>query len=248
MATFNGGDGSQTISGTAGNDIIYGHSAADLNPNSGRITATRIATGLANPVFAGATTADPNGLYALEKDLGRITRIDLVSGAKTTFLDIPNTDFGGGGERGLLGLAFHPDYATNGRFFVFINAPNGDLTVKEYHRSAGNPNLADAAPVQTIITIPHPNFGNHNGGSLAFGPDGMLYISTGDGGSGGDPSNNAQTRTFCSEKFSASTSTPTIFRVTLRRTITSPLATPLLVSAWRVPMRFSTMVCAIPGE
>ena len=189
MARLNGGDGSQTIRGTAADDIIFGHSAADAGPASGLITATKIATGLASPVFAGSTAADPNGLYVLEKDEGRITRVDLATGAKSTFLDIPNGEFAGGDERGLLGLAFHPDYANNGRFFVFVNAPNGDLTVKEYHHGAGAPEL-----VKTIITIPHSAYGNHNGGSLAFGPDGHLYISTGDGGGGNDPGNNAQNK------------------------------------------------------
>ena len=91
----------------------------------------------------------------------------------------------------MLGLAFHPDYATNGRFFLFLTKPSGDIEVREYERS-GNPAAANPSVVQSIITIPHSEFGNHNGGSLVFGPDGNLYISTGDGGGGNDPHNNAQ--------------------------------------------------------
>ena len=115
-----------------------------------------------------------------------------TTGAQSVFLDIPAGQFSAGGERGVLGLAFHPDYATNGRFFVFLTNPAGDIEVREYLRSAGDPTLADPTPVRTIITIPHPTFGNHNGGSLAFGPDGYLYIGTGDGGGGNDPAGNAQ--------------------------------------------------------
>ncbi|MGO4833766.1 PQQ-dependent sugar dehydrogenase, partial [Rhizobiaceae sp. 2RAB30] len=88
--------------------------------------------------------------------------------------------------------AFHPDYAANGRFFVFLTNTAGDIEVREYARSAGDPAKAVPGAVATIITIPHPTYANHNGGSMAFGPDGHLYIGTGDGGSGNDPAGNAQ--------------------------------------------------------
>jgi glucose/arabinose dehydrogenase len=192
MAVFSGGDGAQTYLGTSGDDVIYGHSAADLNALSGEITATRVVAPSAGLVFAGSAPGDAGGIYTLNKTDGTIVRTNLTNGTQSTFLDIPNTNFSSDGERGLLGLAFHPDYAANGRYFVFVTAPNGDLQVLEYKRSAGNPLQSDPAPVKTIITIPHSQFSNHNGGSLAFGPDGYLYISTGDGGSGNDPNNNAQ--------------------------------------------------------
>jgi glucose/arabinose dehydrogenase len=97
-----------------------------------------------------------------------------------------------GGERGLLGMAIDPDYATNRRFYVFYTStPAGDLVVARYQASATNPNVADATAT-ILLTVPHPNFSNHNGGMLAFGPEGCLYVATGDGGSGGDPGNNAQ--------------------------------------------------------
>ena len=192
MAVFSGGDGAQTYLGTASDDVIYGHSSADLNRLSGQIIATRVVEPSAGLVFAGSAPGDAGGLYTLNKTDGTITRTNLATGTQSTFLDIPNTNFSSDGERGLLGLAFHPDYAANGRYFVFVTAPNGDLQVVEYHRSNANPFVSDPAPVKTIITIPHSTFSNHNGGSLAFGPDGNLYISTGDGGSGNDPDNNAQ--------------------------------------------------------
>ncbi len=192
MATFSGGNGSQTINGTAFADVMYGHSAGDTNPNTGLIAAATAATGLSSAIFGGTTGADPNALYMLEKDEGRVVRVDLETQTRSTFLDIPNTDFAGGGERGLLGMAFHPDYASNGRFFVFATAPNGDLRVIEYTNGGGTPPVANGSSAEIIITIPHSTNSNHNGGSLAFGPDGYLYVSTGDGGGGNDPEGNGQ--------------------------------------------------------
>lgn len=99
-----------------------------------------------------------------------------------------------GGEQGLLSVAFHPSFATNGRFFVNYTAPGGGpagkSVIAEYHVST-NPDIADPASERVILEIPDP-FTNHNGGLNKFGPDGMLYIGLGDGGSGGDPQNNGQ--------------------------------------------------------
>ena len=116
----------------------------------------------------------------------------IVSGGKKvgTFLDI-STRMSCCGERGLLGLAFHPNYAGNGRFFVRYTIPSGDVRLSEFHVSS-SPNKADPASEKVILTIPHPSYANHNGGRIEFGPDGYLYIGTGDGGSGGDPNNHGQ--------------------------------------------------------
>ncbi len=106
-----------------------------------------------------------------------------------------------GGERGLLGLAFHPQYASNGQFFVFFTGNSasgvntGDIVVARYTRSAADPNVADPASRVNILTIPHSTNDNHNGGSLRFGPDGFLYVGVGDGGGGGDPFLAGQSRT-----------------------------------------------------
>ncbi|MGB0789632.1 MAG: PQQ-dependent sugar dehydrogenase, partial [Marinirhabdus sp.] len=108
----------------------------------------------------------------------------------TPFLDIqPNVQCCG--ESGLLGLAFHPDYATNGFFYVNYIANNGNTQVSRFSVSAGNPDVADPNSEVPLLNFPQP-FSNHNGGCLAFGPDGFLYIALGDGGSGGDPGNRAQ--------------------------------------------------------
>ena len=190
MAVISGGDGSNTIIGTDADDVIYGHSAADLLPNAGQIVATQVATGFSSPVFAISAPGDPNRLYVVEKDLGRIVLLDLSTGARSTFLTIPGSQLSTGREQGLLSLAFHPDYQSNGRFFVNLVNANGDVEVRSYTRSA-NPDVANATGT-TVIIVPHPGQTNHNGGTVAFGPDGYLYVSIGDGGGGGDPGENAQ--------------------------------------------------------
>ncbi|MFN2388458.1 MAG: sorbosone dehydrogenase family protein [Actinomycetota bacterium] len=95
-----------------------------------------------------------------------------------------------GGEQGLLGLAFHPGYETNGRLFVNYTDLQGDTVIAEYH-AAPDAAVADAGRPRVLLTVPQP-FPNHNGGGVAFGPDGYLYIGLGDGGSAGDPHENAQ--------------------------------------------------------
>jgi Ca2+-binding RTX toxin-like protein len=102
-------DGSDRISGGAGNDTLYGHSAADLHPASGNIRAALLADIGSGAVFLTGAPGDNGFVYGLNKDSGEIFRINTTSGAKTTFLDIPDDQFSGGGERGVLGLAFHPD-------------------------------------------------------------------------------------------------------------------------------------------
>ncbi len=112
------------------------------------------------------------------------------SSSTTTFLDITPRVVSGG-ERGLLGLTFHPDYETNGRFFVnYTRAGDGATVVSEFAVS-GNPDVANSGSEQILLVIPQP-FANHNGGMIEFGPDGLLYIGMGDGGSGNDPQDRAQ--------------------------------------------------------
>ncbi len=107
----------------------------------------------------------------------------------TPFLDI-TTQVSSGGERGLLGLAFHPDYATNGYFYVYYTNNSGDTQVSRFTVSS-DPNIADAGSELMLINQSQP-YSNHNGGCIQFGPDGYLYIGLGDGGSAGDPENRAQ--------------------------------------------------------
>ncbi len=132
-----------------------------------------------SPVFL-TQPAGVNALFVVEQE-GRIRVV--VDGAARTFLDIRDrVEFGG--ERGLLGLAFHPDYANNRRFFVSYT-PRGKNVVAEYRRSESNPLRADDAEVARLIDMRDPE-SNHNGGMITFGPDGFLYVGTGDGGGAND--------------------------------------------------------------
>lgn len=151
------------------------------------LNARLITDALDQPVFAVAPPADPR-LFVVEQT-GRI-RI-LVDGKLTEapFLDLSGS-VSSGGEQGLLGLAFHPDYTKNGRFFVNYTDRDGDTHVVGYQVSA-DPAVADPASATELLRIDQP-YDNHNGGWLGFGPDGYLYIATGDGGSAGDPENRAQ--------------------------------------------------------
>lgn len=145
-------------------------------------------SGLSSPVYLTNAGDGSNRLYIVEQN-GFIKVVQPGSTAPTDFLNI-SSQISIGGERGLLGLAFHPQYAVNRRFFVYYTrAADGALEIAEYQTSA-NPLVANTTG-KIIITIPHPD-SNHNGGTIAFGADGFLYAGTGDGGGANDPSNNAQ--------------------------------------------------------
>ena len=156
--------------------------------------ANRIASGLNAPLFAASPPGDPNRLFVLEKDTGRVVILDLTTNqvSPQAFFDLPDTRLTNDGERGMLGLAFHPDYVTNGKLYLNFTDQNGNTEIVELTRSA-NPDLADPSSERAILTVfRDPALNNHNGGWMGFGPDGFLYIGTGDGGSANDPNNNAQ--------------------------------------------------------
>jgi glucose/arabinose dehydrogenase len=161
-------------------------------PSSIGVRLQSVTTGLSAPVFMAAPPADNTRLFIVERG-GRIKVFDVSQGAVLSppFLDL-SAAVTSGGERGLLGMAFDPGYQMNGRFYVYYTDTNGDIAIAGYMRSANNPNEADPAEVSLLQSIPHPTFSNHNGGMLAFGPDGCLYAGVGDGGGSGDPNNNAQ--------------------------------------------------------
>jgi glucose/arabinose dehydrogenase len=146
------------------------------------------ASNLSSPTFLAAPPGDARQ-FIVER-AGRILLMQNGALLAQPFLDIRTlTDTTG--EGGLLSMAFDPGYANNGRFYVYRTNASHEIVVERYTVSA-DPNRADAASGITIIQIPHPNFTNHYGGLLAFGPDGFLYLGTGDGGSAGDPNGNAQ--------------------------------------------------------
>jgi glucose/arabinose dehydrogenase len=152
---------------------------------------TPYATGFASP--SDIANAGDNRLFVVQKT-GQIKVINSDGSVRATpFLDIDPLVINGGTEQGLLGLSFHPNYASNRYFYIFYTNLSGDNVVARYQTSASDPNVADPASAQIIMTIAHPTNNNHNGGNLNFGPnDGYLYIGTGDGGGAGDVPNNAQ--------------------------------------------------------
>jgi len=183
-----GNDGANVLQGSAGAELIYGFDPNGPQANTNAIAATRVAAGLAEPVFATAPPGDVGRLFVVEKG-GRIEILDLATGATLAapFLDI-TSEVNPAGEQGLLGLAFHPDYAANGLFYVYLSTPSGDTEVRRYQVSAGDPNHADAATAQHVSAFDYPaTSANHRAGWIGVGPDDMLYVATGDGGI--DPGN-----------------------------------------------------------
>src|SRR4051794_34467741 len=168
------------------------------------------------PVYVTAPPGDPHRVFVVEQP-GRI--IEVRDGVKQdpAFLDIASR-VKSGGEQGLLSMAFAPDYATSGRYYVYYTAPRaGDsggsvITVEEFSPSEHH----------VVFTVDHPINPNHNGGQLQFGPDGLLYAATGDGGSGNDPRNNAQNpssnlgKLLRVDPLSSTASRPSIYALGLR--------------------------------
>ena len=148
-----------------------------------------IASGLVQPVALTHPAGDTR--LFITQQTGTVMIDDALGIRPTPFLDIRPIVLSGG-ERGILSVAFHPLYRDNGFFFVYYTNLSGDNNVARYKVSATDPDVADPASGTILLTIPHPSFANHNGGQLQFGPDGYLYIGTGDGGSAGDPNNHAQ--------------------------------------------------------
>lgn len=151
-------------------------------------TVRRVGTGFNQPVFVAAIPGDTR-VFVIEKG-GRILLLDPASpGSGTVFMTVA-ASISTSGERGLLGIAAAPDYATSGAFYLYVTNPAGDIEIRRYTRR--NANEGDLASGDVLLVVPHRNFDNHNGGWLGFGPDGFLYLGTGDGGGSGDPLNNAQ--------------------------------------------------------
>ena len=143
--------------------------------------------GMGDALYITGAPGQPGRLFVVQQS-GRIRILEKGRFLSRPFLDLSRSILSGG-ERGLLGLAFHPDYASNGRFYVDYTNRSGDTRVVEYRRQTAV--RANPASARVLLGFDQP-FANHNGGALQFGPDGRLYISSGDGGSGGDPSNNGQ--------------------------------------------------------
>src|SRR4051794_12459387 len=145
-----------------------------------------------NPIYAASPPRDTSRLFVVQRG-GEIRVVRNGSVLATPFLDLSG-QVSTSGERGLLSIAFPFDYATSGRFYVYLAAasPVGELQIREYRRSATNPNVANPASGRVVWRAAHNQADNHDGGTIAFGPDGLLWLGTGDGGGADDQFHNAQ--------------------------------------------------------
>jgi glucose/arabinose dehydrogenase len=171
--------------------------------------------GLDNPTYITHAGDSSGRIFAVEQP-GRIRIINGNTLLPTPFLDITDRVLFGG-ERGLLSAAFPPNYAAKGYFYVYYTKKDGNNVVSRFYTSS-NPNEATAASEEPILLLQHPTYENHNGGQLTFGPDGYLYIGTGDGGGSGDPFHNAQNLSSLQGK---------ILRIDVERGFTGQKAGPL---------------------
>src|SRR5947208_3007191 len=152
---------------------VLGSAVSSLEAAAPPIGLVSVLSGLSTPVLVTNAHDGSNRLFVVEQG-GVIKVLQPGAGAPTVFLDISSKVLFGG-EQGLLGLTFHPQYLTNRRFFVqYARQPDGASVIAEYHVSAGDPNVADPLSEIALLTIPQP-FANHNGGMVEFGPDGYLY-------------------------------------------------------------------------
>jgi glucose/arabinose dehydrogenase len=176
--------GEGTIAGPTSPPTTGGTATGEVR-GTPRIRLEAVVSGLDAPVAMASTPSEPNRLYVVEQP-GVIRVIENGELVREPFLDI-HDEVKSGGEQGLLSMAFHPEYASNGLFYVDYTDLNGDTRVVEYQAQSG----ADPVKRRELLFVEQP-YANHNGGQLAFGPDGRLYVGMGDGGSGGDPENRAQ--------------------------------------------------------
>ena len=152
-----------------------------------------VAEGFDQPLHV-ADPGDGSGRLFVVEQAGRVRIVRDGEVAAEPFLDVAALIEAGGNEQGLLSIAFHPDYAANGTFFIgYTAADGGDNSVARYRVSTDDPDRADPASAEVLLAVEDP-YGNHNGGLVAFGPDGYLYVGLGDGGSAGDPEGNGQDR------------------------------------------------------
>ena len=165
--------------------------SAAVVPSRIHLGLALVAGGLSSPLLV-TNAGDGSGrLFVVEKT-GKVRVIKNGSLLTTPFIDLSRS-VSNGGEQGVLGLAFHPSYKTNGKLYLSYTDLNGTSIIREYRVSASNPDRADGSSGRTLLRVKQP-YENHNGGNIAFGPDGYLYIGFGDGGSGGDPGNRAQNK------------------------------------------------------
>ena len=160
-------------------------------PSAGTLDKQELSGAFDAPVAIGTYPGDAGRLFVAEQ--GGTVRLVVDDAVRPTpFLDVTPFGLSSGGERGLLSVAAAPDYASSGKLYVYYTDSGGDIRIDEFRRSTANPELADPATRRALLTIEHSAATNHNGGQLHFGPDGCLWVSTGDGGGSDNQFNNAQ--------------------------------------------------------
>jgi glucose/arabinose dehydrogenase len=177
---------------TAGHQPGAGLAGETTLPDPAGYSWTEVANGLSSPIGLFNAGDGSGRLFILEQP----GQIRVVKGGELLlgpFLDIRERVGSQGSEQGLLGLAFHPRFSENGLFFANYTDQNGDTVIARFSVSGDNPDRADPGSEKQLLFVDQP-YANHNGGMLAFGPDGYLYIGLGDGGSGGDPQGNGQNK------------------------------------------------------
>ncbi|HEX2086840.1 MAG TPA: PQQ-dependent sugar dehydrogenase [Solirubrobacteraceae bacterium] len=186
LSTFGEDAAGRIYAGSIGGGVVR------LAGLPGGLVALEPVAAFAAPVtYVTAPPNDHQRLFVTEQTGAiRLIRDGLVQ--PEPFLDLTGTVSTNNLERGVLSMAFAPDYATSRRFYVAYTDPNGDVTIDEFLRSATDPDRADPASRRNLLSVEHRQFGNHNAGQLQFGPDGLLYATIGDGGGAGDPNGNAQ--------------------------------------------------------
>jgi glucose/arabinose dehydrogenase len=190
LAVGCGGNGSSSKTDNRDPAVSGGSPAAGVkDAGSRRVRLAKVGR-FASPVYLTAPQDDMRRLFVVER-AGRIRVV--LDGKKRSapFLDIAR-DVRTDSERGLLSMAFAPDYADSGLFYVYFTDRRGDIHIQEFRRSASDPNRARRDSRRNLLTVGHRRFGNHDGGQLQFGPDGFLYAGLGDGGGAGDPFRNGQ--------------------------------------------------------
>ena len=177
------------VAGSAAASPAPSTASGAFDPSGFTVDVAVAVSGFDSPLDV-TNAGDGSGRLFVVEQAGRIRLVKGGALVERPFLDITGR-IASGGERGLLGLAFHPDYPKDPRFFVNYTDRDGNTVVSQFTVSGADPDLGDPGSEVVLMHIAQP-FENHNGGAVVFGPDGMLYIATGDGGSGGDPQGNGQ--------------------------------------------------------
>ena len=167
-------------------------SSASVSPNHVKLTFSRLTSALSQPILV-TSAPGTSRLFVVER-AGRIRVYSKGHLLSTSYLDLRSKVNSSGGEEGMLGLAFAPDFAKTHKLWVTYTTGNGSLRLSRFTASSGSSSTVSRSTEKVLLTVPHPTYQNHNSGMLTFGRDGFLYLTTGDGGGGGDPFHHAQDR------------------------------------------------------